>query len=175
MGAKHGIKNEGILIDCPTKMEPCAICKVVFSCVSDVGVKMVDGSSELHPPGCHSKDVCPYMRSNYQHYMAFIVHKIAGIEFISKQCNPVGGMSQDAEAMAVEAEAAPNAAPMPMAENAAAPAETRPETRRGQRLYICVQDPEETATEEIAAQTAAEGPRQQQQQRQQHKQQRKRQ
>ena len=197
MGAKHGIKNEGILIDCPTKMQPCAFCKVVFSCApeSDVGVKMVEGSSELHPPGCHSKDVCPYMRSNYQHYMAFIVHKIAGIQFISKQYNPVGGMSQgaaakvtltaaqqpvaaprcyicvqeclhlqcqrcdkmsariaqldsylasqtrraeeiesqDAEAMAVEAEAAPNAAPMPMAENAAAPAETRRETRQRRR------------------------------------------
>ena len=94
MGAKHGVKNEGILIDCPTKMEPCAFCKVVFSCVPDVGVKMLEGNSELHPTGCHSKDVCPYMRSNYQHYMAFIVHKIAGIHFISKQYNPVGGMSQ---------------------------------------------------------------------------------
>ena len=38
---------------------------------------------------CHSKDACPCMRSNYQHYMAFIVHKIAGIHFISKQYNPV--------------------------------------------------------------------------------------
>ena len=65
MGAKHGVKNEGILIDCPTKMEPCAFCKVVFSCVPDVGVKMLEGNSELHPTGCHSKDVCPYMRSNY--------------------------------------------------------------------------------------------------------------
>ena len=34
------------------------------------------------------------MRSNFQHYMAFIVHKVSGIQFISKQYNPVGGMSQ---------------------------------------------------------------------------------
>ena len=41
MGAKHGVKNEGILIDCPSKMDPCSFCKVVFSCVPDVGVKML--------------------------------------------------------------------------------------------------------------------------------------
>ena len=91
---KHGIKNEGLLVDCPTKMEPCAFCKVVFSCVPYIGIKMVEGNTDLHPTGCHSKDVCPYMRSNYQHYLAFIVHTIAGIQFISKQYNPVGGMSQ---------------------------------------------------------------------------------
>jgi hypothetical protein len=61
MGAKHGVKNDGILIDCPTKMDPCSFCKVVFSCVPDVGVKMLEGNSELHPTGCHSKDACPYI------------------------------------------------------------------------------------------------------------------
>ena len=93
MGAKHEIKNTGLLLDCPTKMEPCAFCKVVFSCVPDVGVKMIEGNTDLHPTGCHSKDVCPYTKSNYQYYTAFIVHKVAGIQFISKQYNLVGGMS----------------------------------------------------------------------------------
>ena len=55
---------------------------------------MVERSTELHPTGCHSKDVCPYTRSNFQHYVAFVVHKIVGIQFISKQYNPMGGMLQ---------------------------------------------------------------------------------
>ena len=44
-------------------------------------------------------DVTPKMHVHiwdfdYQHCMAFVVHRIAGIQFISKQYNPVGGMSQ---------------------------------------------------------------------------------
>ena len=70
MRAKHEIKDQGILTDCPLRMTHCSFCKKVFSGVPDVNIKLQSEEGEpLHPTGHTVKEVRPYIKVKFQLYL----------------------------------------------------------------------------------------------------------
>ena len=94
MGGKHGIKGQGLQLECPLKQLPCDFCKLVFAKVPDISSKLMsEEGQELHPTGYHTKEVCPYMKAKFQLYQADIITRITGLYPKPKAFVPFGGSS----------------------------------------------------------------------------------
>ena len=93
MAGKHGAKGHGLQLDCPHRMIACDFCKLVFGQVPDINVKMMaqDNVTELHPTGYHTKEVCPYMKAQFQYYLVSIIERITGLRPKPKAYVPFGG------------------------------------------------------------------------------------
>ena len=93
MAGKHGAKGHGLQLECPHRMIACDFCKLVFSQVPDINVKMMapDNVTELHPTGYHTKEVCPYMKAQFQYYLVSIIERITGLRPRPKAYVPFGG------------------------------------------------------------------------------------
>jgi hypothetical protein len=93
MAGKHGAKGHGLQLDCPHRMIACDFCKLVFGQVPDINVKMMapDNVTELHPTGYHTKEVCPYMKAQFQYYLVSIIERITGLRPRPKAYVPFGG------------------------------------------------------------------------------------
>ena len=74
-------------------MIACDFCKLVFGQVPDINVKMMaqDNVTELHPTGYHTKEVCPYMKAQFQYYLVSIIERITGLRPKPKAYVPFGG------------------------------------------------------------------------------------
>ena len=93
LAGKHGVKGQGLQLDCPDKHVTCDFCKLVFGQVPDINVKMMapDNVTELHPTGYHKKEVCPYMKARFQYYLVSIIERITGLRPTPKAYVPFGG------------------------------------------------------------------------------------
>jgi hypothetical protein len=93
MAGKHGAKGHGLQLDCPHGMIACDFCKLVFGQVPDINVKMMapDNVTELHPTGYHIKEVCPYIKAQFQYYLVSIIERIIGLRPKPKAYVPFGG------------------------------------------------------------------------------------